>query len=79
MHIKLLSLHSPRSVRAPGPGRRVGVKERLQAKFGVRQMALFWLIYLSHLGMSLNFSKPQFPHLEIYCQIHKVFVRIKRD
>ena len=54
MHIKLLSLRSPRSVRAPGPGRRVGVKERLQAKFGVRQMALCWLIYLSHLGMSIT-------------------------
>lgn len=64
MQIKLLSLCSPCSVRAPSPGHRAGLKERLKAKFAVRQMALFWLIYLLHFSMLLTFPKPQFPHLQ---------------
>lgn len=54
-----MSLYFPHRVRVS----RVGVKERLKAKFGVREMVLFWLIYLLfNLGRLLNLFEPQFPH-----------------
>lgn len=68
-----MSLYFPHRVRVSG----VGVKKRLKAKFGVRKMVLFWLVYLLfNFGMLLNLFKPQFPPLQYSAYLIK-FLRIK--